>query len=143
MEIVREISSLADGMTMSAKKDGLSHIGGWLAMNDDKLAVKCTENLILTEGFKTYGGLAGRDLEIITQGLKEVVTDSYLGNRIGQVKYFGEQLMKACLPVLQPIGGHAVYLVAKKLLPHILSLRFPGRTHLNKSVVKSSNMISR
>ena len=96
-------------------------------MNDDRLAEKCTENLILTEGFKTYGGLAGRDLEIVAQGLKEVVEDSYLKQRVGQVQYFGEQLLKAGVPVLQPIGGHAVYLDAKKLLSHVSPLKYPGK----------------
>ena len=126
MEIVREIASLVDGMTMSAKKDGLSHIGGWIALNDDDIAQKCIQNLIVTEGFLTYGGMAGRDLEIIAQGLKEVVTEEYLSQRVGQVQYFGNQLIEADIPVIQPIGGHAVYIDAKQLLPHIPPLHFPG-----------------
>ena len=111
---------------MSAKKDGLSHIGGWLAMNDDILAEKCNENLILTEGFTTYGGLAGRDLEIIAQGLKEVVMEEYLSQRVEQVQYFGKCLIEAGVPIIQPVGGHAVYIDAKQLLPHIPPLCYPG-----------------
>lgn len=111
---------------MSAKKDGLSHIGGWLAMNDDILAEKCNENLILTEGFTTYGGLAGRDLEIIAQGLKEVITEEYLSQRVEQVQYFGKCLIEAGVPIMQPVGGHAVYIDAKQLLPHIPPLCYPG-----------------
>lgn len=130
MEIVKEIASLADGMTMSAKKDGLSHIGGWIAINDDVLAEKCIENLILTEGFRTYGGLAGKDLEIIAQGLKEVVTEEYLSQRIGQVQYFGQQLIEAGIPLIQPVGGHAVYIDAKQMLPHIPQLCYPGNLPL-------------
>ena len=126
VDIIREIASLADGMTMSAKKDGLSHIGGWLAMNNDTLAEKCQENLILTEGFTTYGGLAGRDLEIIAQGLKEVVMEEYLSQRVGQVQYFGKCLIEAGVPIIQPVGGHAVYIDAKQLLPHIPPLCLPG-----------------
>lgn len=125
-EIVREIAGLVDGMTMSAKKDGLSHIGGWIALNDDVVAQKCTENLILTEGFTTYGGLAGRDMEIISQGLKEVVTEEYLAQRVGQVQYFGSSLIKAGIPIIEPVGGHAVYIDAKEILPQIPALSYPG-----------------
>lgn len=111
---------------MSAKKDGLSHIGGWLALNDDAVAQRCTENLIMTEGFTTYGGMTGRDMEIISQGLKEVVTDEYLEQRIGQVQYFGKRLVKAGIPIMEPVGGHAIYIDAKEILPHIPSLSYPG-----------------
>jgi tryptophanase len=126
-DIVREIASLADGMTMSAKKDGLANIGGWLAMNDAELAQRCREVLILTEGFPTYGGLAGRDLEAIAQGLLEVVNHDYLRYRIQSTAYLGDALIAAGIPVVRPIGGHAVYLDARALLAHIEPLAYPGQ----------------
>jgi Tryptophanase len=126
-EIVREIASLADGMTMSAKKDGLANIGGWLALRDDEIAERCRNLLILTEGFPTYGGLAGRDLEAIAQGLREVVDEDYLRYRIRSTAYLGNALSADGIPVVRPIGGHAVYLDARALLPHIPPLAYPGQ----------------
>ena len=126
-DIVREMASLADGMTMSAKKDPMGNIGGWLALNDDALAETCRNLLILTEGFPTYGGLAGRDLEALAQGLKEVVDHDYLRYRIRSTAYLGEALLQSGVPVMQPIGGHAVYLDARALLPHIDPLQYPGQ----------------
>ncbi len=127
VDIVRDIAGLADGMTMSAKKDPMGNIGGWLALDDSDLAQECRNLLILTEGFPTYGGLAGRDLEALAQGLKEVVQHDYLRYRITSTAYLGEALQKAGIPVLSPIGGHAVYIDARSLLPHLDPLQYPGQ----------------
>ena len=127
-DIVREMASLADGMTMSAKKDGLANIGGWLAVDDDDLAEQCRNLLILTEGFPTYGGLAGRDLEAIAQGLHEVVEHDYLRYRIRSTGYLGDGLTGAGIPVVRPSGGHAIYIDARALLPHVPPLEYPGQS---------------
>jgi tryptophanase len=128
VDIVHDMAALADGMTMSAKKDPLGNIGGWLAVDDDALAEQCRALLILTEGFPTYGGLAGRDLEALAQGLREAVQHDYLRYRIRSTAYLGEALADAGVPVVQPIGGHAVYLDARALAPHIPHLQYPGQS---------------
>jgi tryptophanase len=112
---------------MSAKKDGLVNIGGFLSMNNDQWVQDITNMLILVEGFPTYGGLAGRDLEAMARGLKEVVDEEYLSFRIGQVRYLGELLDQAGVPILKPIGGHAVYLNAKEFLPHLSQSEYPAQ----------------
>ena len=126
-EIAQEIFSYADGCTMSAKKDALVNIGGFLAMNDDNLALKARNVLIVTEGFPTYGGLAGRDLEAIAQGLDEVLDEDYLHYRIRTAEYMGEHLDQIGVPYLKPPGGHAIYLDAKAFAPHIPVDQFPGQ----------------
>ena len=125
--IVQEMASLADGMTMSAKKDPLANIGGWLALNDDGLAEQCRNLQILTEGFPTYGGLAGRDLEAIAQGLRECTDHDYLRYRVRSVAYLGEALESAGIPVVVPFGGHAVFIDARAMLAHLDPLQYPGQ----------------
>jgi len=128
IDIVREMFSYADGCTMSAKKDGLANIGGWLAMNNEDWAVDCRNRLILTEGFSTYGGLSGRDLDAIAIGLEEVVQEDYLHYRIASTQYVARHIADFGIPIMQPAGGHAVYIDAKRFLPHIPALQYPGQS---------------
>lgn len=127
-QIANEMFSYADGCTMSAKKDAFANIGGFLAMRDFDLAVRCRNLLIITEGFTTYGGLAGRDLEAIAIGLQEVMDEHYLQYRIRSIEYLTNKLIDAGVPVMQPAGGHAVYLDAKSFLPHIPVEQYPGQS---------------
>jgi tryptophanase len=130
-DIAREMFGLADGCTMSAKKDGLANIGGFLAMNNDIWAERCRNLLIMTEGFPTYGGLAGYDLEAVARGLEEVVEEPYLRYRIRSIEYLAEKILAAGVPIIQPAGGHAVYLDARAMLEHIPPLQYPGIALVN------------
>ncbi|MCK5519788.1 MAG: tryptophanase, partial [Candidatus Marinimicrobia bacterium] len=135
-EIVREMFSYADGCTMSAKKDALVNIGGFLALNDDVWAEKIRNTLIMIEGFPTYGGLAGRDLEAISIGLKEVMEEDYLEYRTGQIETLGNMLDDRGVPYVKPAGGHAIYIDAKKFLPHIPAEQFPAQALLSALYVE-------
>jgi tyrosine phenol-lyase len=127
-EIVREMFSHADGCTMSAKKDGLANIGGFLCTNDARLADQEKELLILTEGYPTYGGMAGRDLDAIAVGLTEVLSEDYLNYRIVSTHYLGSHIADAGVPIVQPPGGHAIYIDARAMLPDIPPLQYPGQS---------------
>jgi tryptophanase len=127
LQICKEMFSYADGCTMSAKKDAFANIGGFIAMNNDKLYEQCKNLLIITEGYETYGGLAGRDMEAIAQGLEEILDESYLKYRIASTKYLGDRLLKMGVPIIQPPGGHAIYVDAKALLPKIPVEQYPGQ----------------
>ena len=126
-QIARAFFDLADGCTMSGKKDALVNTGGFIATSDADLAGRLSNALILMEGFVTYGGLAGRDLEAMARGLEEVLDERYLEHRVGQVRRFGERLIAAGVPIFRPIGGHAVYLDARRFLPHIPQSRYPAQ----------------
>jgi tyrosine phenol-lyase len=129
--IVEEMFSYADGCTMSAKKDGIANIGGFLCTNDDDLAQKQKNLLILTEGFPTYGGLAGRDLEAIAIGLREAMEEDYLEYRVKSTQYLGDHLTEYGIPIVQPPGGHAIYIDAKAFLQHIPQSQYPGQALVN------------
>lgn len=132
LEIARKIFALADVISVSAKKDGMGNIGGFLTMNDPALAQTCRNNLILTEGFPTYGGLSGRDLEAIAVGIYEALDPDYLKYRIQSIRYLGEGLLKAGVPIVNPPGGHAIYIDAKRLCPQIPVSEFPGQALVAK-----------
>jgi tryptophanase len=127
-EIVREVFETADGCIMSAKKDGLANIGGFVAMRSRDLFERLKNRLVIIEGFPTYGGLAGRDLEAVALGLREVLEEDYLAFRVEQVRRFGQEIADVGIPIVRPVGGHAVYVDAGALLPQIPPLEFPGQS---------------
>jgi tryptophanase len=126
IQIAREMFGYADGCTMSAKKDGMANIGGFLAVNDDDLAARCRSLEILTEGFPTYGGMAGYDMEAIARGLYEALDEGYLCYRVRSIAYLGEKLTAGGVPIVQPTGGHAIYIDAREMVPHIPALQYPA-----------------
>jgi tryptophanase len=126
-DIVREMYSYADGMTMSGKKDTFANMGGWLALNDDDWAEQARTHLIMTEGFPTYGGMSGRDMECLAVGLTEIIDEDYLQYRIRSIEYINEKLDAIGIPVMKPAGGHAVFIDARAMLPHIPPLSYPGQ----------------
>jgi tyrosine phenol-lyase len=126
-EILHEMMSYFDGCTMSAKKDCLVNIGGFLAMNDESILQSARELVVLFEGMPTYGGLAGRDMDAIAQGIYEMIDDAYIAHRVHQVRYLGQQLLDAGVPIVEPIGGHAVFLDARRFLPHVDQEQFPAQ----------------
>lgn len=126
-EIVREMMSYFDGCTMSGKKDALVNIGGFLAMNDESILQRARELVVLYEGMPTYGGLAGRDMEAMAVGIREMVDDQYIAHRVHQVRYLGQQLLDAGVPMVEPIGGHAVFLDARRFLPHLEQEQLPAQ----------------
>ncbi|NLK00027.1 MAG: tyrosine phenol-lyase [Clostridia bacterium] len=126
-EILKEMMSYADGCTMSGKKDCLVNIGGFLALNDEDLFIKATQLVVVYEGLQTYGGMAGRDMEAMARGIYEALDENYIRHRIHQVRYLGEKLMDKGIPIVRPVGGHAVFLDAKKFLPHIPQDDFPAQ----------------
>ncbi len=125
-EIAQEMFSYSDGALMSAKKDGLANMGGFIAVNDDELAQRMIELLIVIEGFMTYGGMSGRDMDAMATGLAEALNEDYLAYRVGQIEYFGNIIEQAGAPIIRPTGGHAIFIDAGKFLPHIPSEQFPG-----------------
>ena len=126
--ILKEFCSYTDGAWMSAKKDHLANIGGWLAVNDDELFDKLRNMVVIYEGLHTYGGMAGRDMEALAIGIFEAVQDDHVRARVGQVRYLGELLVDWGIPIVQPVGGHAVFLNAKAIYPHIPQAAFPAQT---------------
>ena len=127
-EILLEFCSHSDGCTMSGKKDALVNIGGWLAVNDDKIFEDATNLVVIYEGLQTYGGMAGRDMEAMARGIVESVQDDHIRARIGQVEYLGNKLIEWGIPIVRPVGGHAIYLDAKKFCPHLPQDAFPAQT---------------
>jgi tyrosine phenol-lyase len=127
-DILRELMSYTDGATMSGKKDPLVNIGGWLSVNDDAIAEKARNLVVVYEGLHTYGGMAGRDMEAMARGIVESVQDDHIRARVGQVEYLGELLQTWGVPIVLPVGGHAVYLDARRFYPDMAQTRFPAQT---------------